>query len=226
MSRSNGFGFDDGNDYVFDERSSSSNFPRSTLSTATKNGPQQAVATLSGPSTATVTVGVDASAASPFTVMKGAEKDDAWDVDWALTTVIAVFYPLLIIKVCEAIWPPVSTANADPTLAAKLEKDAVVRGNCHYILAIVCGILGILISLVLIKYRQTSRSAALGVAYGGLFTLLYGVVTNQHKFTALIQAFILGALLCLFIFLPRMTHGVLFNGTTAASENSSASSAK
>ena len=71
----------------------------------------QTAASSVGSSTATITVGVDASAASPFTVTNGVDKDGAWNVDWALTTVIAVFYPLLIIKISEAIWPPVNTVQ-------------------------------------------------------------------------------------------------------------------
>lgn len=236
MSNRNGYNFDDlgGDEFGFDDDRAATGAGNSSRGgeAARKRQPSQQpqrggsqqddqssvglskvqAITLS-PSAGMPSDGLNAGKSNP-----GCENASALSPDIMLTATIAVLVPLLVIKGSEAIWPATSCANVDPTQLEKCESDAISKGNWHYMFAVVFGVLSLFLSLVLIKFNSTSRAAALGVAYGGLFTLLYAVITNQHKFTPLIQAFIVGALLALLLFLPRITHGTLFAYSSSKKE--------
>jgi len=131
------------------------------------------------------------------------ENTTRW-ADWGLTIPIALLFPLFAVKLSETAVPVKSCVNA---LVADWDScDAEVQKNAdiQYFLVLIIGIVGLIVSLVMTRYRISSRPALLGLSYGSMLCLLYAVFANTHRINSTIQIAILGIILVGFIFLPRV----------------------
>ena len=228
MSRSSdNFGFDDGSDFGFDSNNTSSNrlSQRGTATNRSQAPGTMASTTNAGSSTNTSAL----SSSSPFDGNKDPREStmaaSMRTADWALTTLIAILYTLFVYKCAASFWPAEDDCATvvDPAEKSKCLDNAEKRGTWNYVVTLAGGCFGVLLALIILKLNWTSRAAALGIAYGGLFTLGCGVISNQHKLAKYpgAQVLILGVIMVLFVFLPRITNGLLFKPIESSSSSSS-----
>jgi hypothetical protein len=163
--------------------------PLSSPSASPSSSSMQSGTTAANPSMSTTTVIVE---------------NTTRPADWALTIPIALLFPLFVVKTAEAIMPVKSCVNALVSDWDSCDAEVQKNADIQYFLVLIFGIIGLIVSLVMTRYRISSRPALLGLSYGSMLCLLYAVFTNTHRTNSTIQIPILGIILVGFIFLPRV----------------------
>lgn len=132
-------------------------------------------------------------------------------VDWGLSVTIFFLVPLFFVKLAQVMFPVKDAPQNDlrPEDDDEYDKYAKRQMDFQWVSLLTLGAIGTIIAIALAMIKGTSRGPILGLCYGSLATIVFGLYSNYGRINNVACVSIVGVFLIACLFLPRLSQHVL-----------------